>query len=436
MIFIFILICFIIQCVICQIACTGDAQECVQFCAATGDKPKFCTGSKMDRNSPCISKAVCFCDDLTNECDSKCGTKKQLKCLCVNGTPEIVCEGDNQSAESDGLSGGAVAGIVIAVLIGCGLCVVGLFFVWRMLPDAEEEEGSFYDNNSKNNSNTERNDSSNRTRDPKYDMPADPSPTTSNNNTYNNNNNTDNTNDTKDDYLDTPEHSTPTTAFGSRTTFEVDSMLNNDAPTNDSPYSREPAAAAPTYGQTPVNPQYQQTPSSPRKLSVTQYQESPKQNDDPAAMAFMSLDDLQGNADQFYGKLPTRPQQTTNPAYGQTPHNPNNNNNNNSSNNSEAVRRPSSNNMALADKRRAAAEARERAAAALARRDQARAESSGFGSSPSNNSSSNAAEEEKRRRMEILRKKKAELMEKKRAAEAAAATASNELYQQLPTRKF
>ena len=114
-------------------------------------------------------------------------------------------------------------------------------------------------------------------RDPKYDMPADPSPTTSNNNTYNNNNNTNNTNDTKDDvsqsclhskshspnlqqYLDTPEHSTPTTAFGSRTTFEVDSMLNNDAPTNDSPYSREPTAAAPTYGQTPVNPQYQQTP--------------------------------------------------------------------------------------------------------------------------------------------------------------------------------
>ena len=68
---------------------------------------------------------------------------------------------------------------------------------------------------------------------------------------------------------------------------------------------------------------------------------------------------------RFYGKLPTRPQQTTNPAYGQTPHNPNNNNNSN--NNSEAVRRPSSNNMALADKRRAAAEARERAAAALAR---------------------------------------------------------------------
>jgi hypothetical protein len=29
------------------------------------------------------------------------------------------------------LGGGAIAGIVIGVLICCALCVVGLFFVWK-----------------------------------------------------------------------------------------------------------------------------------------------------------------------------------------------------------------------------------------------------------------------------------------------------------------
>jgi hypothetical protein len=105
--------------------------QCKSQCDAKGDSLEECSAKLVD--GVCVSTIKCVCDSVFARCKSMCADGVD-SCSCDKGVDSIVCAGA-------GLDDGAIAGIaIVCSLLYCVLCGVGLYFLWKNLPDAEDEE--------------------------------------------------------------------------------------------------------------------------------------------------------------------------------------------------------------------------------------------------------------------------------------------------------
>lgn len=121
-----------------------DIQMCKSKCASQNDSVKTCQAMMM--GGQCITNTVCMCAGFFSQCGPKCEGKGFSSCTCSMGEVTAKCNGDATGGGSNtggggggGLDGGAIAGIVIGVILYIA-CLGGLAFLWTRLPDADDED--------------------------------------------------------------------------------------------------------------------------------------------------------------------------------------------------------------------------------------------------------------------------------------------------------